>query len=229
MALTSKDSIVGTNHGQHRTKYDFEEVVADIIDNSIDAKASVIDIEFKDTDYTTAGSPGGQGKSVKYKEGLGFLTGNRSYLLISDNGKGMTFDELHENLTRGSIREYEDYELGHFGIGLKDATLSQAYEITVFSKKKGHPMAALRMSSIWYQETGENEFMEPDKDFINQYEWMGKTDGYRKSVDLLAAATSGTIVLLEGLHKQEKKYGNSMSRSDYNTSIINLLDAHLGI
>ena len=42
-----------------------------------------------------------------------------------------------ENLTRGSIREYEDYELGHFGIGLKDATLSQAYEVTVFSKKKG--------------------------------------------------------------------------------------------
>ena len=141
MALTSKDSIVGTNHGQHRTKYDFEEMVADIIDNSIDANATEIHIEFEDTDYTAAGSPGGQGKSVKYKEGLGFLTGNRSYLLISDNGKGMTFGELHENLTRGSIREYEDYELGHFGIGLKDATLSQAYEVTIFSKKKGHPVA----------------------------------------------------------------------------------------
>ena len=66
-----------------------------------------------------------------YPAGLPYLHGNHSYLLIEDNGNGMTGEELYHALTMGADREYKDYELGHFGVGMKTSTHSQAFELTV--------------------------------------------------------------------------------------------------
>ena len=229
MAVVGSKSYVGENYYQHHAGYAFEEMVADIIDNSIGAKSKNITIRFEDCDYTAAGSPGGQGKSLKYPEGLGYLTGERSYLMIADDGHGMSYAELLESLTKGAIRDYEDYELGHFGIGLKDSTLSQAYEITIFSKKKGESVAILRMSSIWFQERDRYEFMQPHKDFKNDYDWMAKTDGYQNCKKFIDGIDCGTVILMEGLHSQEKAFGDTHSRSDYISMIVDHLDSHLGL
>ena len=91
--------------------YDFSTAVADIIDNSIEAGASQIDIA------------------------VGFY-GDDSYVRISDNGKGMTKDELIEAMRYGSERKYNEEDLGKFGLGLKTASMSQCQRFSVASKTK---------------------------------------------------------------------------------------------
>ncbi len=92
--------------------YNFSTAVADIIDNSISAKATRIDIITDVTDAT-------------------------SYVAFLDNGCGMSYDELENAMLLGSNRESRadsELELGRFGLGLKSASLSQCREFTVVSK-----------------------------------------------------------------------------------------------
>jgi hypothetical protein len=91
--------------------YDFSAAVADIIDNSIEAGASRVDIA------------------------AGFY-GNDSFVLISDNGKGMDNEELKEAMRYGSERDYNEEDLGKFGLGLKTASMSQCQRLSVASKPK---------------------------------------------------------------------------------------------
>ena len=89
--------------------YDFSTAVADLIDNSIEAGASRIDIV------------------------IGFH-GNDSYVRISDNGNGMSREELKEAMKYGSEREYQEEDLGKFGLGLKTASMSQCQRFSIASK-----------------------------------------------------------------------------------------------
>lgn len=89
--------------------YDFAQAVADIVDNSIAARATLvtIDVEFD---------------------------GDNSLVRIADNGKGMTPEQLREAMRYGSEREYEDDDLGKFGLGLKTASMSQCQRLSVASR-----------------------------------------------------------------------------------------------
>ena len=119
----------------------------------------------------------------RYPSGLDFLTGDRSFLLIADNGVGMSYADLIKSLTIGSSRVYEDYELGHFGIGMKDSTLSQTYEVTLFSKtSKSSPISILRLSSIWIQQKDDYQFL-TESDFIEDFLWMKNTDSYKRGYE----------------------------------------------
>lgn len=86
--------------------YDFETAVADIVDNSIAAGAHNVRI------------------AIRF-DGLG------SSVVIADDGGGMSADELDEAMRFGSRRDYEDGELGRYGLGLKTASISQARTLTV--------------------------------------------------------------------------------------------------
>ncbi|HVS91372.1 MAG TPA: ATP-binding protein [Mucilaginibacter sp.] len=94
--------------------YSFEVAVADLIDNSITAQCSAINV------YTVAKpSP---------------------IFCLLDNGNGMTSDELVEAMRLASkspldARQRDD--LGRFGLGLKTASFSQSRQLTVISKKEG--------------------------------------------------------------------------------------------
>ena len=89
--------------------YSFESAVADLVDNSVAAGADqvVIDIHF---------------------------AGRGSYLTIADNGAGMHEDQINEAMRFGSRREYEDGDLGRYGLGLKTASLSQCRRLEVVSR-----------------------------------------------------------------------------------------------
>jgi len=89
--------------------YDFASAVADLVDNSIEAGATVIaiDVEFE---------------------------GNDSWVRIADNGCGMSPDQLREALRYGTERDYDEEDLGKFGLGLKTASLSQCRRLTVASR-----------------------------------------------------------------------------------------------
>lgn len=93
--------------------YNFSTALADIIDNSISADAKNIRV-LSDPD---ADDP---------------------YLVIFDDGRGMTRNELDNAMTLGSDRddvEETEEELGRFGLGLKSASFSQCLKLTVVSKK----------------------------------------------------------------------------------------------
>jgi hypothetical protein len=94
--------------------YSFESAVADIIDNSIDAKADRIRIRL-------------------------LIGGDKRLgLMIADNGSGMTDVKLREAMRFGTDMDEEIQRLGKFGCGLKLASLSQARALLVFSKVEGH-------------------------------------------------------------------------------------------
>lgn len=91
--------------------YSLATAVADIIDNSITAKATEVDV---------------------YCD----LTGDKPSLIIMDNGSGMTEEALLIAMKHGSVnpkQAREANDLGRFGLGLKTASFSQCRNLTVIS------------------------------------------------------------------------------------------------
>ena len=93
--------------------YSLETAVADLLDNSISAEATIIQI-FCD------------------------LTLDNPVLAVIDNGKGMNADEVVAAMRYGSSDPAEQRlpgDLGRFGLGLKTASLSQCRRLTVVSSQ----------------------------------------------------------------------------------------------
>jgi len=94
--------------------YSLEASIADLVDNSIAARAKNVWIDF---DIHT----------------------DEPYLAISDDGFAMSQKELIEAMRPGTsnprLKRDKD-DLGRFGLGLKTASFSQCTQLTVISKKK---------------------------------------------------------------------------------------------
>lgn len=94
--------------------YSLETAVADIIDNSVTALASNVDIFFFPVD---------------------------AYIAILDDGYGMDSAKITNAMQYGSKNPNEKRDvndLGRFGLGLKTASLSQCRVLTIISKQNGH-------------------------------------------------------------------------------------------
>lgn len=93
--------------------YSFSSAIADLIDNSISAHSKKIDIISE--------------------------PGDNPFLIIADDGDGMTPDRLYEAMRYGSsnpLESRDENDLGRFGLGLKSASLSQCRRLVVVSKQK---------------------------------------------------------------------------------------------
>jgi hypothetical protein len=94
--------------------YNLSTAISDIIDNSISANATEINLEYK-------------------------WNGKDSFISICDNGTGMNKDELVVAMTPGS-KDPEDErgekDLGRFGMGLKTASFSQCKRLTCITKSE---------------------------------------------------------------------------------------------
>ena len=93
--------------------YSFKTAIADVVDNSITANATEIDIGINTTDF---------------------------FVTIFDNGDGMDRDEAREAMqlagkSAAFVRGSSD--LGRFGLGLKTASLSQCRKLTIVTQKAG--------------------------------------------------------------------------------------------
>lgn len=110
--------------------YSIQAAIADIIDNSVAAKATIVDISFFPLDG--------------------------AFISILDNGTGMEPEELTKAMQYGSqnpLKKRDTGDLGRFGLGLKTASLSQCRKLTVASKKNG--LLSVRRWDIDYvQKTG---------------------------------------------------------------------------
>lgn len=98
--------------------YNLQTAVADIIDNSISAKAENIWIRYE-------------------------WNGENSWVTITDDGQGMDKDGLVEAMTPGSKDpkdERDENDLGRFGLGLKTSSFSQCKALTVITKKENYQL-----------------------------------------------------------------------------------------
>lgn len=101
--------------------YSFESAIADIIDNSITAKAKNINIYF---DF--------HNKELS--------------LAILDDGIGMREKELIEAMrpgTKNPLDSRDENDLGRFGLGLKTASFSQCRKLTVVSSQDNQKVATV--------------------------------------------------------------------------------------
>ncbi len=140
--------------GLRDTGYTLYTAVADIIDNSINAKAENIWVTF-DKD------PAGQ-----------------IHIRVVDDGYGMGEKELLDAMKYGSSDKKKGNDLGRFGLGLKTASSSVCRELTVITSKsrRGKTFAAKWDIDVvvdqaeWYLDIGEadddqlDEFKEYDLD-----------------------------------------------------------------
>lgn len=102
-----------TMEGLRDTGYSFETAVADIVDNSIAANASAIDI------------------AVRLD-----LRGNVR-LSIADDGDGMDKERLIEGMMYGSPERPDPASLGKYGLGLKTASTAWCRRLSVISRHTG--------------------------------------------------------------------------------------------
>lgn len=148
--------------------YSLQTAVADILDNSISASAKHIWIHFA-------------------------WEGEKSWVSIRDDGKGMTDSEIKKAMRPGSISpvdQRDPKDLGRFGLGLKTASFSQCRKLTVISKKETDPI------SFWSW----------DLDYvINTRKWnlikIPPLDIYKKQLE---NCSSGTIILWENIDRLVK-------------------------
>ena len=112
---------------QRHIGYNFPEAVCDLVDNSISAKASKIEILINPSN-----------------EELPFA--------IIDNGVGMSESELVNAFRLGSVSESIS-EHGKFGFGLKTASISQARILEVHSKVNGI-LTSRKMDLNYFESTG---------------------------------------------------------------------------
>lgn len=124
--------------------YSLDVSVADIVDNSLTAKADKVDIFFD--------------ISADHQDVM---------LAVLDNGCGMSFDELKQAITLGSKDpgdERSDNDLGRFGLGLKTATFSQCKKLILVSKQ-GNVINGLSMDlddNLKFQDWGVSQLSEEE-------------------------------------------------------------------
>ena len=97
--------------------YSIETAITDVIDNSIFAQATEIKVDMIWDPYGS----------------------KEPFVRISDNGIGMTDEELHEAMRlacRSPLSVRDSRDLGRFGLGLKSASFSQCRRFTVISRIK---------------------------------------------------------------------------------------------
>jgi hypothetical protein len=89
--------------------YELPSAVADLVDNSVDADATRVDV-------------------------TAVFEGENSWIRVADDGTGMPTARLNEAMRYGTDRAYDEVELGKFGLGLKTASLSQCRRLTVATR-----------------------------------------------------------------------------------------------
>lgn len=174
--------------------YDLATAMADLVDNSITAEATDIHIEF-------------------------FWDGEASSIAVTDNGKGMSEEQLIEAMRIGADptvpRERND--LGRFGLGLKTASFSQCRRVTVSTRKDGDAL----QTRCW------------DLDYVRETrEWRVLRTGSPKSEEFSKhlADLPGTVVVWENLDRlvTGTSAENANDRDIFNDRIA-IVEKHLAM
>lgn len=175
---------------QRSVGYTFETAIADIIDNSVSALAERVDV---------------------------FFDNQQKYVVILDDGYGMSKTELLQAMRYGSksvsdIRDKGD--LGRFGLGLKMATFSQCRKLTVISIKEDEVSGAIWDLDVVKSNMAWTVQVLNDKEIENTIKF-----------DELTKLKSGTIVIWEKFDKLEQ-HANFMANFD---EVLEKTEDHLSL
>lgn len=173
--------------------YNLEQVVADLVDNSIDAGAQNVWIIYNEEEYNNH---------------------NSFYVAVIDDGKGIPDDKISSVMNFGAPRDYDELELGKFGVGMKSSSLSQAREVTLLSKTNSGPINLRRLSSEVVMELDRWTLIPALRDHMD-------TEAISIAKSELAGMDSGSAVVLEDMHKLKHRIGDHEHREEY-------LDAEYG-
>jgi len=172
-----------------RIGYSIEEASADLVDNSIDAGASRILIRFVH-----------DGSEIRR-------------ILIADNGKGMTEDELLAAMQFGSSRDRGGDSLGKFGMGLKTAAFSQGRSLTVVTRKSGR-VSCCRWTQKLIAEGWNCELLDTRRaaSWMNGIEepFVIGRNGTLVVIDEIDQALTGARGLESGLQRLQKKLSSHL-------------------
>ena len=175
--------------------YNLEQVVADLVDNSIDAGAENVWVIYNEEEYNNH---------------------NSFYVAVIDDGKGIPDDRISSVMDFGAPRDYDELELGKFGVGMKSSSLSQAKEVTLLSKTNGGPINLRRLSSEVVMELDKWTLIPKLRDHMD-------TDAISIAKGELAGLDSGSVVVLEDMHKLKHRIGDNERREEY----LNLEYGHI--
>ena len=204
--------------------YSFESAVADVIDNSIAAKASLIELKFP-------------------------VDPMDCYVAICDNGIGMSRERLIEAMKYGSqtedgTRAIDD--LGRFGLGMKTASLSQCRKLTVVSKHNKTTSAFIWDLDVidakkgWYMVECTDEQISSIKhyDFLDSietgtivlwenFDYIDKASGGNVYAELSRLKDSVADYLSLIFHRYLNREGNSKVNIKVNNYALSGLDPFL--
>lgn len=145
--------------------YDLPGAVADLVDNAIDANAHLIAVDL-------------------------VADGADSWIRASDDGLGMNAARLDEAMRYGTDVAYGPRALGHFGLGLKTASLSQCRRLTVASRGATGRLAIRRWDV--------DEVLRRDSWDLER---IRSTAASPRLLDPLEHGGRGTVVLWENLDR----------------------------
>jgi hypothetical protein len=180
--------------------YSMQTAVADILDNSITAQATEIDLRFS---WNSA----------------------NPWLGIIDDGYGMSREELIAAMRFGSISpaiERSKDDLGRFGLGMKTASFSQCRHLTVLSKKDG-VTTCCEWNLDLISNNNDNRWM---LQVLSNADLAEKKHLSSLANDFLKKRESGTIVLWEKIDRIDKQI-SEVQQETYLNSLIEATQHHL--
>ena len=163
-----------------RIGYDPEVALCDLMDNSVDAKATKVSVLLERDTHEESGDP----------------DAIRRYI-IADDGSGMDRKALINAFTLGASRTYPSGSLGKFGIGLKSAGLALGQTIALVTKTKDAEKPQCAVLSIADIETsGEYRISLGDAPEEMHKLWS----------EVAPDPTHGTITVLSDLHENQPSF-----------------------
>ena len=175
--------------------------LADLVDNSITAKARNVQIELCPSDGGTSG-----------------------WIRIEDDGSGMNREELLNALRwggSGPLTSRKTNDLGRFGLGLKTASFSMGRRLTVVSTQN-EVTTIFRWDLDHIYKTGEWNLLEgldpQDKPFLER-ESLAKSRG----------SGPGTTVLITNIDRLCIDGHSDSQRQANKTSLLRMIQNHLGL
>lgn len=187
--------------------YSLETALADLMDNSITANASRIEVLTKIDEEPFS-------------------------LFLSDNGKGMSKESLKRNMqfpSKSPEDSRESNDLGRFGLGLKTASFSQTRAFTVLSREKGSAFfSGLTWDVKHLKDSGNWEMIinsdEEIAEILEQYNNISNDHGNRSN-DFIP----NTIVVWKGLYKFENFLDVKNKQDALKEEITNTTSEYLSI
>ena len=186
--------------------YSLETSLADLMDNSISAKANKIEVLI---DFN----------SEPFK------------LFLADNGQGMTEEELSKNMQFPSNSPEDsrsNSDLGRFGLGMKTASFSQTRKFTVLSKKKNETKYNGRTWDVdFLKDNGWKIIVNSDEEVARlMYQYNQLSSSFLKGFD---NHKPNTIVIWEGLYKFENYLQKGNRKDSLKREITDVTSDYLAL